>query len=856
MAQRPRSQAKPGRQARNTPHPARNTHSGWRGFSNLSSDTNYTNDPAQGLRNPAQRGARSLPGTSQLAAAKKQRDEEEYRAAQKSSASIEKKQRGLERLRRTLRRHLSGKPTSSSPVPNLLQATLGLGGMVFKLAFVVLVLVGSLGMGLGLGMLNGYFSTAQEIDVIDLSSINKKSVILDKNGTQISQLSGAATLSEFVSMENLQDSFLPKAFIAIEDERFLTHPGIDFRRIASAVFGLVTSGNVTHGGSTITQQTVKLLTGKNDISAQRKIQEWYNAVRLEKGRSKESIMELYLNLVPMSNNVVGVQAASQVYFNKKASELTLAEAAFLAGIPNQPSICNPLTEYGRRNALRRSRFILAKMLELGSISSDQYLAALNEELNFDFSFLDRNDEEIQSYFVDYVIEQVQKDLVKRLGYSPSLANIAVYNNGFTIESTLDPKVQKKCEEVFKNKSLFVQDPSQIPDSPEEPQAAITILDNGDDEFAYIRGMVGGYGEKKANFIFNRAVDAKRQPGSSIKPLVVYTPALETGKISMATPLMDRPLYLDSSRPTTPYPLNYYRSYWGPQTLESALVNSINTIAADIYVNYITPSVGLSYLKQSGIDRTDEPYVSGALGGFAHGMSTLDMAGAYSVLANKGRYREPIAYTRVLDSNGNVILDNTQNPITQVYREETTSVMTKLLEAVAKADHNKAVCSNTVTAGKTGTTEDYTDIWFCGYTPYYTAAVWYGYDNANGRRTLIPLVDGKDSVFIWRACMQAIHEGLPPKDFYLSPGVITQAVDPKTGLLAPGGTAGMPMYFIPNSPANPSVYAVPQKDPRQRELDPNTAPQQETPTPPQRQPSYPEEHDNPAYRPLDRRDPED
>ncbi|MDO5738061.1 MAG: transglycosylase domain-containing protein [Eubacteriales bacterium] len=709
------------------------------------------------------------------------------------------------RQRQKLRKRATGKPSYSAESPSLFRFFGRSLVTTLKFLLIFLLVIGALLGGVGAGMLSGYFSTAQEVEIQELQKFSGETVILGKNGEELAKLKADSSNSEFVPIEKIKQCKIADAFIAIEDERFETHPGIDIKRIGSAVLSAVANaGSPTHGGSTITQQTIKLISGKDEISAQRKIQEWYNAVRLEQRRSKDNILELYLNLVPMGNNFVGVGAAAKAYFNKTVEQLSVGEAAFLAGIPNRPATYNPLTEFGRRNALRRQRFILNKMLELGRISTAEYETALNAELKFDFTAIRSQQKDIQSYAVDYVIEKVTDDLIKRLGYSAELARIAIYNYGLTIETTIDANVQNSLEEIFKDRSLFVTDPALLPDSPEIPQAAITVMDNAPGEEGYVRGLVGGYGEKKNNFSLNRAIYAKRQPGSSIKPILVYGPALDAGKISMATPFVDRPVYLDPDRPDVAYPENYSRNYTGPQTLEQALALSLNTIAAEVYATMLGPEIGLSYLKQCGIDRTDEPYVAGALGGFSQGMSTYEMAGAYSVFANDGNYVEPRVYLRVLNSDGSVLLDNSMRDVHRVYHSDSVGVITYLLTKVADASWNQATPDNTPAAGKTGTTDMYTDVWFCGYTPYYTAAVWYGYDNANGRHTVIPVEDGKNAVKIWRASMQKLHEGLPRLEFTMPETVEKATVCLSSGLLASPDCPAHEVYLIPGSAANPST----------------------------------------------------
>ena len=702
-----------------------------------------------------------------------------------------------------LKKRVKGKPSKQAK-PNSFLGTLSyVISSSLKIILIVVLTIVFLITGFGSGMLAGYISTANPVEVADMRNFEEDTVLLDKNGNIIAELSGSSHVKrEYVSYDDITHTYIDDAFIAIEDERFENHPGIDAKRILSSVISAIANGGTpTHGGSSITQQTVKMISGADDISAQRKIQEWYSAIELEKTFSKEGILELYLNLVPMANNIVGIGAAAQTYFNKDASELNLLESAFLAGIPNQPAIYNPLTEHGRRNGLRRMRTILSKMDELGIISPEEYEESLNSELIFDFGYVSKADTDIYNWFVEYTINEVISDLITKSGYSPEMASLTVFNQSLVIETTMDPEVQSKLEKVFKNPDLMSKDPSQIPDSPESPQAGITVLENNLNDPGRIRGMVGGFGEKKDNFIFNRATSAKRQPASAIKPLVAYGPALDSNLISDATIFNDEAVYLDPGDPEQPYPENFYKDYLGEMTLEKALVNSTNTIAADVFINTTTPELGLTYLKMSGIDRMDEQYPSTALGGLSVGVSTLEMAGAYSVLANEGIYVEPTSYTRVLRHDGTVLLDNISPPQTAVYNPSSAYVLTRNLEKVAESSGAKP--DNVHAAGKTGTSEDAIDVWFCGYTPYYTAAVWYGYDNTNGRKIEIPEVDFNNASDIWNACMTEIHYGLTDKDFTRPDGITETQVCADTGLLA---TENCPntftAYLIDGSAANP------------------------------------------------------
>ena len=731
----------------------------------------------------------------------------EKRPANKPEAATtredRRRNRAMLRHKRALRKRVNGKPTHHSGTTGIFHLFGTIIGRSLKIALVIILLIGFLLLGLGSGLLAGYISTASDVEIGDIQHVNEKTRIFDKDGKVIATLTGSSNINrEYVPIKEIKNTYMEAAVIAIEDERFETHPGIDPKRIASAILSaLANKGSPTHGGSTITQQTIKLVTGADDISAQRKIQEWYNAYNLEKRRSKDGIMELYLNLIPMSNNIVGVQAAAKAYFNKDAKDLTLSECAFLAGIPNTPSANNPLTEYGRRNALRRMRFTLRKMYDIGKITEAEYEEARTQELKFDFSQTTVGSEPIRSYFADYVITRVIDDLVKKAGYTPAMASMAVYNQGLSIETTMDSTVQRRLERVYKDPDLFVKDPSQIPDSPEVPQSSIVVIENSSVDPGRVRGMVGGFGEKKKNLGFNRAVDAKRQPGSSIKPIVVYAPALETEKITAATVFDDHEVFLNPQEPDKPYPKNVYKGYKGKVTFRQALVSSINTVAADLFVNVLYPEVGLDYLKRTGIDRTGENYPATALGGLSKGVSTYEMAGAYSCLANQGVYAEPTVYTRVLKHDGTVLLDNTAPQQSTVYRRTTTFILTDALESVAANINAKPEGMHA--AGKTGTTDDNLDKWFCGYTPYYTAAVWYGYDNSNGRRFEIPEVDRNNAIDIWRAAMTAIHEGKEDTEFARPDGIITATVCPVSGQFAgPHCPNPITVYLDEASAANP------------------------------------------------------
>jgi penicillin-binding protein 1A len=681
-----------------------------------------------------------------------------------------------------LRSQLKGKPTKCGFNRSLTHEIASFVGDILKIAIVgVLCVVFTFG-GFGAGMLLGYASTTKPLSIGDLTSAEESqtSFVYDIEGNVIAKLTGSENVDRiYVSYSAIKDTYLDDAIIAIEDERFREHSGIDIKRIGSALISAVANGgSATHGGSTITQQTVKLISGQDEHSTSRKVQEWFSAMTLEQSLSKDEILELYINLAPMGNNYVGVQAAAMNYFGKDASELTLPECALIAGLPKSPSYYNPLRESGRRNAQRRMRTILGKMFELGMITEEEYEDALNTELEFRQRSTDRTST-VNSYFTEYAISEVIGDIAESRGISRSLASSLVYNRGYHIYTTLEPATQQILDEAFVDKDLFQQDPEKIADYPEKPNGSMVVINNSTGAIA---AMQGGFGEKTMNLSLNRAVSSHRNPGSSIKPLIDYGPALELGLIAPATVVWDEPKHLDPQHPDVEWPMNYGRGYNGAVTIRLALTWSLNTIATEVWTQ-VGGDTALWYLKQVGIDRTSEgSYPSQSLGGFTKGMTTLEMAAAYHTFATGGIYVEPYAYTQVLDSSGNMIIQST--PISyRVYSEETCFLLSDILKAVVNnntpSDWGPGQIENVDgevidTCGKTGTTSDYIDKWFCGYTPYYTAAVWYGYDNRL-KQTEIPQCDWENAILIWVWCMHEIHENLPGASFEKPDSIIQTSV---------------------------------------------------------------------------------
>ena len=689
-------------------------------------------------------------------------------------------------------KRLRGKPTHAAVTRSWYAGLCSTAAMFLKLLVIVILMFVFLLGGFGGGMLVGYVSTTEPLTMSGWTATDKiqTSFVYDSEGNEIAKLTGSENVDRiYVSFGDVKDTYIDEAIVAIEDERYYEHNGIDLQRIGSAVLSaLANGGTASHGGSTITQQTVKMYSGQDQVSAQRKVQEWFRAMDMEQDYTKDEIMDFYINLAPMGNNYVGIQSAAQNYFGKDAEDLNLTECAFLAGIPKSPSYYNPLRETGKRNALRRMRVVLQKMHELGKITDEEYEEALNTELIIK-STSTYTSVSVKSYFVEYAVSEVIADLQKERNLSHDMAATAVYNFGYRIYTTMEPEVQAALDTTFRTQSLFQSDPESIEDYPEKPEGGMVVINV---ETGAIAGMQGGYGEKTVNFGTNRAVDIERQPGSSIKPLIVYAPALEMGILSPATQINDAELHQDDDHPDLVWPKNSDGKYEGLITIRKAIVKSKNTVAVQVWkqVQSQGGDMALWFLSQVGIDRMTEIYPATAVGGFNVGMSPLEMAAAYATFANEGVYRVPYAYTKVVDSSGDVILENIPEEH-RVYSVETAFLISDILKGVITGGTaygkvypitNEAGESIDV-AGKTGTTDDNVDKWFCGYTPYYAAATWYGYDNRL-RKTEIPKGDDRNSaMYIWNDAMQKIHATLPAASFIRPETVVYKTICSQTQMLA-------------------------------------------------------------------------
>ncbi len=723
---------------------------------------------------------------------------------------------------------------------------------------------------LGVGSFRGVIDTAPDVDDIDIMPLGYATFLYDDAGNQIRKLAAPDSNRLPVTLDQIPVD-LQHAVVAIEDERFYEHNGIDVKGILRAGMKALTTGDFSEGASTITQQLLKnnVFTNWTSESTQlerftRKIQEQYLAVQVEKKTDKDTILENYLNTINLGAGSYGVQAAARQYFDKDVWDLNLSECVTLAGITQNPTKFNPIINPDSNR--KRRKEVLQHMLDQNYITQDQYDEALADDV---YSRIQAAQEKnsstentVYTYFEDELTDQIINDLMNIKGYTKKQATNLLYSGGLKVYTTQDSKIQNILDEEYADPSnypdtvqyeldyaLTVTDPdgnqvnyskemlqlyfqNEDPDfdllfdSPEDGQTYVdkykaSILANGskvlaervnfapqpqssmsviDQHTGYVKALIGGRGEKTASLTLNRATDTTRQPGSTFKIVSTYAPALNEKGMTLATTFEDEPYEYPDGSPVN----NATRSYNGTTTIRTAIQNSINVVAVKC-LEKVTPDLGLKYLDNFGFTTLahgteadkdangnvwSDANLATALGGITRGVTNVELCASYAAIANNGNYIKPIYYTKILDHNGNVLIENTAAE-RSVIKESTAFLLTSAMEDVVKQGTGTACqLDNMPVAGKTGTTEAYNDLWFVGYTPYYTCAVWSGYDN----NEKLPDYARNFHKALWKKVMTRIHEGLPSKEFEKPASVEKLSVCEETGLLPRAGCPVITEYF--------------------------------------------------------------
>lgn len=734
----------------------------------------------------------------------------------------------------------------------------------FFLCVIAVFIIGAVG---GLIFLKRILDNSPDISPEDVRPKGYTTLVYaDDGSTEIERFVEAGSNRIYKSIDEIPKN-LQHAFVAIEDERFYEHNGIDPQGILrAAVTGLASGGNFSQGASTLTQQLIKNNIFPDFVNEEtfydrleRKIQEQFLALDIEKQMSKEEILEAYMNTINLGQNTLGVQSASKRYFNKDVSELTLSECAVIAGITQNPSLYNPITN-PEENAKRREE-VLNKMLDQGYIDQAAYDEAMADDVYARIQTVNSQigEDSPYSYFVDALSEQVINDLQSKLGYTETQAYNALYSGGLTIISTQNLALQQICDEEMNNDSNYpwlkevglssyaltvtradgtVENYSEghveafraetygstegLTFSSEEdansviaawkasiakegdtydesiiltpqPQASVTLMDQTTGQ---IKALVGGRGAKQTSQSLNRAyTGSRRQPGSCFKILSAYAPALDTNQITLADVINDEPwTYSDGTKFK-----NAGNSYMGNITVREAIANSQSTCAVKT-IQQITPDLGYEYAKENFSMSTlvdNDKYEPIVLGGLTDGVYNYELCAAFASIANGGVYNTPTLYTKILDHDGNVLIENPSESHTAI-KDSTAALLTSAMESVVTSGTGRAAAlSNMPVAGKTGTSDEDKDLWFCGYTPYYTCCVWGGYDDPKS----LTNIDTTFRLRIWNSIMSRVHANLETRDFQMPASVEQKTICTITGKLARAGSCpSITEYFATDNVA--------------------------------------------------------
>ena len=734
------------------------------------------------------------------------------------------------------------------------------GVRLFKAVIVSLLLLCVIGVA-GAGVFAyQIIQNTPEVTAEDIMPQGYTSFIVDQNGNQIERLNDSSSNRVYRTYDQIPE-YMAHAFVATEDERFYEHNGIDLQGIIRAgVIGITNGFNFTEGASTLTQQLIKNNVFPDFVNeetlfdrVERKLQEQYLALQIEKDLSKEEILEAYMNTINLGQGCLGVQAASTRYFNKDVSDLTLSECAVIAAITQNPTRYDPVKNPDD-NSERRQR-VLDNMLEQGYISQQEYDEAVADNVYdriLETAAATTNDEPY-SYFVDALIEQLVNDLMTEKGYSEAQAYNLIYSGGLTITATQDSEIQKICDEEVADVgdylsvteygleyALTIHREDGTAENYSQEQLASYIRDKYDDDYplvfssedaanemiaeykstlnigendtvdeninltlqpqvsvvlmdqytGQVKAIVGGRGEKKTSLSLNRATGSTRQPGSCFKILSTYAPALNECGMNLSSPIVDEYYEYKTGQEVR----NWDLTHVGTTNMRYAIEHSINVCAVRTLTEVVGEEKGFEYLENFGITTlTDEDRTSQAkaLGGITNGVYNIELTAAYAAIANGGTYTEPILYTQVLDHDGNVLLDNSTPDTHEVIKESTAYLLTNAMEDVInQGTGTSARLDNMHAAGKTGTTNSSTDLWLAAYTPYYTASVWGGYDSNKPMENLSQSWHSR----LWKAIMDKVHEGLEDKEFEVPSSVVEASICSETGLLAVSSCPSYTDYF--------------------------------------------------------------
>ncbi len=739
-----------------------------------------------------------------------------------------------------------------------------------RILFLSLITLCVMGLCMGIGSFKGIIDNAPEVSEVNITPLGAATFVYDEEGNKLQKLTAPNSNRMPVAMDQIPED-MQHAVVAIEDERFYEHNGIDVRGILRAAVRGITSMDFSEGASTITQQLLKnnVFTNWTNESSQiekfkRKFQEQYLAIQVEKELGdKNVILENYLNTINLGAGAYGVQAAAQRYFGKDVWDLNLSECATIAGITQNPTLYNPILNPSE-NADRRED-VLEHMLEQEYITQAEFDEAMGDNVYDRIqsnNLMEESEVTVYSYFTDHLTDEVINDLQTLKGYSERDAENKLYSGGLRIFTTQNPQIQKIVDEEYLNPDNFPanveyaldysltvlnpqgeevnyskemmtiyfqdnEDPSfdLLFDSPEEgqsyvdryretiladgstqvaervnfipqPQSSLTIIDQ---KTGHVKAIMGGRGEKSASLTLNRATDSTRQPGSTFKIPCVYAPALDALNKTLATTYVDEPFKYDDGAPVK----NADNTFRGPTTIRKAIQDSVNVVAVKCLTE-ITPQLAYEYIRNFGFttvierevqengDVWSDLYQSMALGGLTRGVTNLELCASYATIANSGKYIKPTFYTKITDTDGNVIIDKT-TASTTVTREATAWLLTNAMQDVVKYGTATSVqLSNMPVAGKTGTTEYYDNLWFSGFTPYYTCTVWSGYDN--NEKLPDEYMYRNYHKILWKSIMSRIHEDLEYKEFTMPDSVEKATVCSATGKMPSGGCPTVTEYF--------------------------------------------------------------